>query len=95
MVTVRVNVRVGFPTEQSAWLIAGCACAIPASQRHSFIELPLHFWGGSFFSLFAVAAARDSERITKEIWGDTMGWVPWQRPGFDLGLRGCDWTLRD
>jgi rhamnose utilization protein RhaD (predicted bifunctional aldolase and dehydrogenase) len=23
----------------------------------------------------------------KEIWGDTMGWVPWQRPGFDLGLQ--------
>ncbi len=38
-------------------------------------------------ALIAVAAAADSERITKEIWGDTMGWVPWQRPGFDLGLQ--------
>lgn len=38
-------------------------------------------------ALIAVAAARDSEKITKEIWGDTMGWVPWQRPGFDLGLQ--------
>ncbi|QLE00421.1 bifunctional aldolase/short-chain dehydrogenase [Galbibacter sp. BG1] len=38
-------------------------------------------------SLIAVAAAKDSEKITKEIWGDTMGWVPWQRPGFDLGLQ--------
>ncbi|GEN71066.1 bifunctional aldolase/short-chain dehydrogenase [Chryseobacterium lathyri] len=38
-------------------------------------------------ALIAVAAAKDSERITKEIWGDTMGWVPWQRPGFDLGLQ--------
>lgn len=38
-------------------------------------------------ALIAVAAAKDSEKITKEIWGDTMGWVPWQRPGFDLGLQ--------
>lgn len=38
-------------------------------------------------ALIAVAAAKDSEAITKEIWGNTMGWVPWQRPGFDLGLQ--------
>ncbi len=38
-------------------------------------------------ALIAVAAAQDSEQVTKDIWGDTMGWVPWQRPGFDLGLQ--------
>ena len=38
-------------------------------------------------ALIAVAAAADSEKVTKEIWGDTMGWVPWQRPGFDLALQ--------
>ena len=38
-------------------------------------------------ALIAIAAAKDSERITQEIWGDTMGWIPWQRPGFDLGLQ--------
>ncbi|MCP9236017.1 bifunctional aldolase/short-chain dehydrogenase [Lewinella sp. JB7] len=38
-------------------------------------------------AVIAVAAARDSEAVTREIWGDTMGWVPWQRPGFDLGLQ--------
>ncbi len=38
-------------------------------------------------ALIAVAAAKDSKKVTKEIWGDTMGWVPWQRPGFDLGLQ--------
>ncbi|MGY6647989.1 bifunctional aldolase/short-chain dehydrogenase [Wenyingzhuangia sp. IMCC45574] len=38
-------------------------------------------------ALIAVAAAEDSEKVTKEIWGDTMGWVPWQKPGFDLGLQ--------
>ncbi|MFT5885408.1 MAG: rhamnulose-1-phosphate aldolase/alcohol dehydrogenase [Arcticibacterium sp.] len=38
-------------------------------------------------ALIAVAAAENSEQVTKEIWGDKMGWVPWQRPGFDLGLQ--------
>ncbi|GAA4836280.1 bifunctional rhamnulose-1-phosphate aldolase/short-chain dehydrogenase [Algivirga pacifica] len=38
-------------------------------------------------ALIAIAAASDSEAITKEIWGDRMGWVPWQRPGFDLALQ--------
>ncbi|MFT5169189.1 MAG: rhamnulose-1-phosphate aldolase/alcohol dehydrogenase, partial [Saprospiraceae bacterium] len=38
-------------------------------------------------ALIAVAAAKNSKKITKEIWGDEMGWVPWQRPGFDLGLQ--------
>jgi rhamnulose-1-phosphate aldolase/alcohol dehydrogenase len=37
-------------------------------------------------ALIAVAAAKDSEKVTKEIWGDTMGWVPWKKPGFELGL---------
>ncbi len=38
-------------------------------------------------ALISIAAAKDSQQITKEIWGNTMGWVPWQRPGFDLGLQ--------
>ncbi len=38
-------------------------------------------------AVIAVAAAQNSEKVTREIWGDTMGWVPWQRPGFDLGLQ--------
>jgi len=35
----------------------------------------------------AIAAAKDGEKITQEIFGGTIGWVPWQRPGFDLGLQ--------
>lgn len=35
----------------------------------------------------AIAAAKDGERITKELFGGTIGWVGWQRPGFDLGLQ--------
>lgn len=38
-------------------------------------------------SVIAVAAAKNSKEITQEIWGGTMGWLPWQRPGFDLGLQ--------
>ena len=35
----------------------------------------------------AIAAARDGEQITRELFHGTVGWVPWQRPGFDLGLK--------
>lgn len=35
----------------------------------------------------AIAAAKDGERITQELFGGTVGWVGWQRPGFDLGLQ--------
>ncbi|HNU86854.1 MAG TPA: bifunctional aldolase/short-chain dehydrogenase [Ferruginibacter sp.] len=35
----------------------------------------------------AIAAAKDGERITKELFSGTIGWVPWQKPGFDLGLK--------
>ncbi len=35
----------------------------------------------------AIAAAKDGEQITKDLFGGTIGWVPWQRPGFDLGLK--------
>lgn len=35
----------------------------------------------------AIAAAKDGEQITKELFGGKIGWVPWQRPGFDLGLQ--------
>lgn len=35
----------------------------------------------------AIAAAKDGKRITKELFNGTIGWVEWQRPGFDLGLK--------
>ncbi|MBO2010081.1 bifunctional aldolase/short-chain dehydrogenase [Hymenobacter negativus] len=38
-------------------------------------------------ALIAIAASKDGEQIMHEIWGDTMGWLPWQKPGFDLGLQ--------
>ena len=38
-------------------------------------------------AIIALAAARDGERLTREVFGDEIGWIPWQRPGFDLGLK--------
>jgi len=37
-------------------------------------------------AVIAVAAARHSQRLTQEIFGEEVGWVAWQRPGFELGL---------
>ena len=69
-------------------------CIYDLDSRAPSIDTPLH--GLLPFkhidhlhpdALIAIAAAEDSQKITQEIWGDTMGWVPWQRPGFDLGLQ--------
>lgn len=35
----------------------------------------------------AIAASKDGEQITKDLFEGTIGWVNWQRPGFDLGLQ--------
>ncbi|WP_419802814.1 bifunctional aldolase/short-chain dehydrogenase [Mucilaginibacter sp.] len=35
----------------------------------------------------AIAAAKDGEKITQELFSGAIGWVGWQRPGFDLGLQ--------
>jgi rhamnulose-1-phosphate aldolase/alcohol dehydrogenase len=35
----------------------------------------------------AIAAAKDGKKITQELLKGTIGWVEWQRPGFDLGLK--------
>lgn len=39
----------------------------------------------------AIAAAKDGRQITQELFAGTIGWVDWQKPGFDLGLqlRSC------
>jgi rhamnulose-1-phosphate aldolase/alcohol dehydrogenase len=69
-------------------------CIYDLDSRAPSIDTPLH--GLLPFkhidhlhpdALIALAAAKDSQAVTQEIWGDTMGWVPWQRPGFDLGLQ--------
>lgn len=44
-------------------------------------------------AVIAVAAALDSERLTTEIFGKDMGFLPWKRPGFELGLMLRDLIL--
>lgn len=34
----------------------------------------------------ALATAADGEELTRQCFGDRVGWVPWRRPGFQLGL---------
>jgi len=69
-------------------------CTFNNNPRAASIDTPLH----AFLpykhvdhmhpdAVIAIAASRDSERLTREIFGGDLGWVPWQRPGFDLGLR--------
>lgn len=38
-------------------------------------------------AVIAIAAAKDGKKITEEIFKGSIGWIDWQRPGFDLGLK--------
>jgi rhamnulose-1-phosphate aldolase/alcohol dehydrogenase len=38
-------------------------------------------------AVIALAAAIDGEALTKECFGREVAWVPWRRPGFELGLQ--------
>ena len=35
----------------------------------------------------AIAASKEGKKITQELFEGKIGWVDWQRPGFDLGLK--------
>ena len=52
---------------------------------HGFINHP-HVDHVHPDAIIAIAASADSRRLTQEIFGDEIGWVPWRRPGFELGL---------
>jgi rhamnulose-1-phosphate aldolase/alcohol dehydrogenase len=43
-------------------------------------------------AIIALAASSGGEAATREIWGGEVGWLPWQRPGFDLGLKLRDYV---
>lgn len=69
-------------------------CLFDLDSRAPSIDTPLH----AFLpfrhidhlhpdAAIAIAAARDGKRITQELFGGSIGWVDWQRPGFDLGLQ--------
>lgn len=68
-------------------------CAFNLNPRAASIDTPLHAFCPHRHvdhvhadAIIAIAAARHGERLTREIFSGALGWVPWQRPGFDLGL---------
>ena len=69
-------------------------CIYDLSSKAPSIDTPLH--GFLPFkhidhlhpdAAIAIAAAKDGRRITEELFNGTIGWVEWQKPGFDLGLK--------
>ncbi len=38
-------------------------------------------------AVIAIAASEDAEELTRQVFGGELGFLPWQRPGFDLGLK--------
>ncbi len=54
------------------------------TAMHALVDAPhvdhLHPDAG-----IALATAKDGERLTRECFGDAVVWVPWRRPGFQLG----------
>lgn len=73
-------------------------CIFDLASKAPSIDTPLH--GFLPFkhidhlhpdAAIAIAAAKDGAKITEELFDGEIGWVGWQRPGFDLGLqmRSC------
>ncbi len=69
-------------------------CTFNLNPRAASIDTPLH----SFIphkhvdhmhpdSVIAIACTKNSKALTKKVFGGRLGWLPWQRPGFDLGLK--------
>jgi rhamnulose-1-phosphate aldolase/alcohol dehydrogenase len=46
-------------------------------------------------ALIAIAASADSKRLTEEIFGGEIGWLPWIRPGYELGLKLRELTQKN
>ncbi|MBN9552635.1 MAG: bifunctional rhamnulose-1-phosphate aldolase/short-chain dehydrogenase [Alphaproteobacteria bacterium] len=68
-------------------------CTFNLNPRAASIDTPLHAYVPKACvdhmhpdAIIAIAAARDSKEITREVFGDAIGWLPWKRPGFELGL---------
>ncbi|MDP9011583.1 MAG: bifunctional rhamnulose-1-phosphate aldolase/short-chain dehydrogenase [Pseudomonadota bacterium] len=69
-------------------------CTFNLNARAASIDTPLHAFIPHAHvdhmhpdAVIAIAATRRSRELTALIFGGAIGWLPWQRPGFDLGLR--------
>ncbi|HWT98441.1 MAG TPA: bifunctional rhamnulose-1-phosphate aldolase/short-chain dehydrogenase, partial [Terriglobales bacterium] len=68
-------------------------CTFNLNPRAASIDTPLHAYLSYRHvdhmhpdALIAIAATQNSKALTQEIFGDEIGWLPWRRPGFQLGL---------
>lgn len=68
-------------------------CTFNLNPRAASIDTPLHAYVPKKHvdhmhpdAVIAIAASRDSRAMTAQIFGDDIGWLPWKRPGFELGL---------
>ncbi|MBM4016072.1 MAG: bifunctional rhamnulose-1-phosphate aldolase/short-chain dehydrogenase [Planctomycetes bacterium] len=69
-------------------------CTFNLNPRAASIDTPLHAFVPFRHvdhmhpdAVIAIATAADGEAVTREVWGGRVGWIGWQRPGFDLGLK--------
>ncbi len=69
-------------------------CTFNQNPRAASIDTPLHAYLPYRHvdhmhpdAVIAIAATANSQALTAEIYGDEIGWLPWQRPGYDLGLK--------
>ena len=68
-------------------------CVFNLNPRAGSIDTPLHTLVPYKHvdhlhpnAVIAVAASVNQEKLCKEIYGDELIYIPWQRPGFDIGL---------
>ena len=68
-------------------------CTFNLNPRASSIDTPLHAYVHWIHidhvhpdAIIAIAAAEDGQALTRDIFGDDIGWLPWKRPGYELGL---------
>jgi rhamnulose-1-phosphate aldolase/alcohol dehydrogenase len=69
-------------------------CTFDLNPRATSIDTPLHAFVPHVHvdhvhadAVIAIAASANAEQLTREIFAGTLGFLPWQRPGFDLGLK--------
>jgi rhamnulose-1-phosphate aldolase/alcohol dehydrogenase len=77
-------------------------CTFNLNARAASIDTPLHSYLPFAHvdhvhpdAVIALAASSGGEAATREIWGGKIGWLPWKRPGFDLGLRLRDYVAKN
>ena len=68
-------------------------CTFNLNPRAASIDTPLHAFVPKPHvdhmhpdAIIAIAAAKNSQALTEKIFGGEIGWLPWKRPGFELGL---------